>query len=118
VGRVAQDYRQYLFVTDQEAHAPDDIGRGGHRGGLRVRDVATRAGGHRRPCPDHRGRRKPAALINVTRQVGGNTLALADSVARIMETVAPSLPPGVHLKPVYDQAELVREAVKSCGTRC
>src|SRR5216117_2159380 len=53
------------------------------------------------------------ALINVTRQVAGNTLALADSVARIMATVAPSLPPGVHLKPVYDQAELVREAVRS-----
>jgi len=26
VGRVAQDYRQYLIVTDQEAHAPADIG--------------------------------------------------------------------------------------------
>src|SRR2546425_1074876 len=47
------------------------------------------------------------------RQVGGNALALADSVAGIMAPVAPSLPPGVHLKPVYDQAELVREAVKS-----
>src|SRR5216117_450288 len=73
-----------------------------------------------RPCKwerDHvriiAGDGRPAALINVTRQVGGNTLALADSVARIMRAIAPTLPPGVHLKPVYDQAQLVREAVRS-----
>src|SRR5207253_3176983 len=41
VGRVAQDYRQYLIVTDQEAHAPADIGAVVIRGGLRVSDVAT-----------------------------------------------------------------------------
>src|SRR5207302_11131441 len=26
VGRVAQNYRQYLIVTDQEAHTPEDVG--------------------------------------------------------------------------------------------
>ncbi|HWC73028.1 MAG TPA: efflux RND transporter permease subunit, partial [Gemmatimonadales bacterium] len=41
VGRVAQDYRQYLIVTDQEAHTADDIGNVVVRGGLHVRDVAT-----------------------------------------------------------------------------
>ena len=113
VGRIAQDYRQYLIVTDQEAHAPSDIGAVVIRGGLRVRDVATVQVGTEDHVRIIAGDGKPAALINVTRQVGGNTLALADSVARIMETIAPSLPPGVHLKPVYDQAELVREAVRS-----
>jgi CzcA family heavy metal efflux pump len=113
VGRVAQDYRQYLIVTDQEAHAPADIGAVVIRGGLRVRDVATVQVGTQDHVRIIAGDGRPAALINVTRQVGGNTLALADSVARIMATVAPSLPPGVHLKPVYDQAELVREAVRS-----
>ncbi len=113
VGRVAQDYRQYLIVTDQEAHAPDDIGAVVLRGGLRVRDVATVQLGTEDHVRIIAGDGKPAALINITRQLGGNTLALADSVARIMATVAPTLPPGVHLKPVYDQAELVREAVRS-----
>ena len=113
VGRVAQDYRQYLIVTDQEAHAPDDIGAVVVRGGLRVRDVATVQLGTEDHVRIIAGDGKPAALINITRQLGGNTLALADSVARIMATVAPTLPAGVVLKPVYDQAELVREAVKS-----
>src|SRR5207249_3794990 len=113
VGRVAQDYQQYLIVTDQEAHGTEDIGRVVLPNGLRVRDVARVQVGTEDHVRIIAGDGKPAALINVTRQVGGNTLALADSVARIMTAVAPTLPPGVHLKPVYDQAELVREAVRS-----
>ena len=113
VGRVAQDYRQYLIVTDQEAHAPEDIGAVVVRGGLRVRDVATVQLGTEDHVRIIAGDGRPAALINITRQVGGNTLALADSVGQIVAALAPTLPPGLHLKPVYDQAELVREAVRS-----
>src|SRR5205823_12564734 len=56
---------------------------------------------------------KPAALLNVTRQVGGNTVEIADSIAAIARAIAPTLPPGVRLKAIYDQAALVRDAVKS-----
>jgi CzcA family heavy metal efflux pump len=111
VGRVAQDYRQYLIVTDQEAHAPEDVGAVVVGKGLRVRDLAAVQLGTEDHVRIIAGDGKPAALINVTRQVGGNTLALADSVARIVANIAPTLPPGVRLKPVYDQAELVRDAV-------
>src|SRR5207249_9153812 len=41
VGRVAQDYRQYLIVTDQEARSTEDIGGVVLPKGVRVRDVAT-----------------------------------------------------------------------------
>ena len=114
VGRVAQNYRQYLVVTDQEAHTADDIGAVALPGGLRVRDVATVSVGtedHVRAIAGDAGR--PAALINITRQIGGNTVALADSVARVMASFRRTLPPGVRLKPVYDQALLVRDAVSS-----
>ena len=113
VGRVAQDYRQYLIVTDQEAHAAEDIGNVVVHGGLHVRDLATVQVGTEDHVRIIAGDGRPAALINVTRQLGGNSLAIADSIARIMATVAPTLPPGVHIKPVYDQAQLVREAVRS-----
>ncbi len=113
VGRMPKDYRQYLIVTAGEAHSPDDIANIVVSRGLRVRDLATvRAG-----TEDHvriiAGDGKPAALINVTRQVGGNTLHIADSVAAIAATVSKTLPRGVILKPVYDQASLVRDAVRS-----
>src|SRR5216110_2741058 len=113
VGRVAQDYRQYLIVTDQEARSTEDIGGVVLPKGVRVRDVAT----VRLGTEDHvrivAGDGKPAALINVTRQVEGNTLAVADSVAGIVASLAHGLPPGVTLKRVYDQAALVRDAVHS-----
>lgn len=114
VGRVAKDYRQYLVITDQEAHTAEDIGAVALPGGLRVRDVATVTVGtedHVRAIAGDAGR--PAALLNITRQVGGNTVALADSVAKVAASFAKTLPPGVRLKPVYDQALLVREAVAS-----
>ena len=113
VGRVAQDYRQYLIVTDQEAHSAEDIGAVVLQNGLRVRDVATVAVGTEDHVRIIAGDGRPAALINVSRQIGGNTLAIADSVAGIAAALGPSLPPGVHLKPVYDQASLVRDAVGS-----
>ncbi|HXY69750.1 MAG TPA: efflux RND transporter permease subunit [Gemmatimonadales bacterium] len=113
VGRIAKDYRQYLIVTDQEAHTPEDVGDVAIGGGLRVRDVATVNLGTEDHVRVIAGDGRPAALLNITRQVGGNTLQLADSVARAMAALAPTLPPGVRYKVVYDQAELVRDAVKS-----
>ncbi len=113
VGRMPQNYKQYLIVTAQEAHSAEDIGNLVVAHGLRVHDIAT----VRLGTIDHvqivAGDGRPAALLNITRQVGGNTVAIADSVARIVASLAPTLPPGVHLKPVYDQAALVRDAVKS-----
>ena len=113
VGRVAQNYRQYLIVTDQEAHSAADVGAVVLGSGLHVRDVATVQVGTEDHVRIVAGDGKPAALINVARQIGGNTVAIADSVAGVMAGLARSLPPGVRLKPVYDQAALVRDAVRS-----
>ena len=111
VGRVPSNYRQYLVVTTTEARSADDVANivVGH--GLHVRDIATVFMGTEDHVRIVAGDGRPAALLNVTRQVGGNTVAIADSIAAIAKTLA--LPPGVHLKPIYDQAALVRDAVKS-----
>jgi CzcA family heavy metal efflux pump len=113
VGRIAKDYKQYLIVTDQEAHTPEDVANVAIPGGLRVKDVATVSLG----TEDHvrliAGDGKPVAQLNITRQIGGNTVAIADSVAKAMAALAPSLPPGVTAKNIYDQAVLVRDAVRS-----
>ncbi|HEU4587516.1 MAG TPA: efflux RND transporter permease subunit [Gemmatimonadales bacterium] len=113
VGRVPENYRQYLVVTAHEAHSPEDIANvvAGH--GLRVRDLAAVQLGTEDHVRIIAGNGRPAALINVTRQVGANTLAIADSVARLAASLRGSLPAGVRLRAVYDQAGLVREAVGS-----
>ena len=113
VGRMPANYKQYLIVTTTEARSADDIANivVGH--GLHVRDLATVVPGTEDKTSIISGDGRPAAFINVSRQVTGNTLQLADSVAQIAQSLAKTLPPGVHIKPVYDQASLVREAVKS-----
>ena len=113
IGRVAKDYKQYLIVTDQEAHTVEDIENVVVKGGLRVRDLARVTAGTEDHVRIIAGDGKPAALINISRQVGGNTVAIADSVAAAFAELGKSLPPGVHAKAVYDQSELVRDAVRS-----
>ena len=113
VGRVSQDYKQYLVVTDHEAHAVEDVGAVVLPNGLRVRDVASVTLGTEDHVRIIAGDGRPAALLNITRQPGGNTLAIADSITRAVASIAPRLPPGVRLTPLYDQATLVREAVAS-----
>ncbi|MEO9114911.1 MAG: efflux RND transporter permease subunit, partial [Gemmatimonadaceae bacterium] len=113
VGRAARDYKQYLIVTDQEAHSAADVGAVVLPNGLHVRDVATVQVGTEDQVMLVRGDGRPAALLNITRQPGGNTVDIADSVAAIAANIRKTLPPGVILKPVYDQAALVREAVTS-----
>ena len=113
VGRVAQDYKQFLVVTAQEATKTEDIANVIVGRGLRVRDVATVEVGTEDHVRIVAGDGRPAALLNITRQVGGNTVAIADSVEKAAVTLRRSLPPGVTLKPVYDQASLVRDATTS-----
>jgi len=113
VGRVAQDYKQYLVVTAQEATKVEDIANVVVGRGLRVRDVASVELGTEDHVRIIAGDGRPAALLNITRQVNGNTVAIADSIASAVETIRKTLPAGVTLKLVYDQASLVREATSS-----
>jgi CzcA family heavy metal efflux pump len=113
VGRMPANYKQYLIVSAQEAHSRDDIANIVIGHGLRVRDVATVMDGTEDHVRIISGDGRPAALLNITRQIGGNTISIADSVAAIAAALKGQLPPGVRLKAVYDQAALVRDAVKS-----
>jgi CzcA family heavy metal efflux pump len=113
VGRMPANYKQYLIVSAQEAHSTDDIANIVVSRGLRVRDLATVSSGTEDHVRIISGDGRPAALLNITRQIGGNTITIADSIAAIAAGLKGRLPPGVHLKAVYDQAALVRDAVKS-----
>lgn len=113
VGRMPSNYKQFLIVTTSEAHSAEDVGSVIVRGTLRVRDIATVINGTEDHVRIIAGDGRPAALLNITRQLGGNTVAIADSVASIATSLGKTLPPGVHLKAVYDQAALVRDAVTS-----
>ena len=113
VGRVTQSYSQYLVVQDQAIRSAEGVGGIVLGNGLRVRDVAKVTVGTADRVNVIAGDGRPAVLINITRQIGGNTVAIADSVAVIAASLAKTLPPGVRLVPVYDQAAVVRDALTS-----
>jgi len=55
----------------------------------------------------------PAVLLNINRQPESNTVAVANAVHAQMAELAKTLPPGVTVKPFYDQSELVADSIKS-----
>ena len=56
---------------------------------------------------------QPGPIINVARRLGGDTLALDAAVLDTLASLKPTLPPGVVVRPVYEQAEFVADGVKS-----
>jgi len=56
---------------------------------------------------------EPAVLLNINRQADSNTVQVADEVHAEVERIRKSLPPGIGLRPFYDQSEIVSESIKS-----
>jgi multidrug efflux pump subunit AcrB len=56
---------------------------------------------------------KPAVLLNVFRQPTGNTVAVADLIAKELSDIRATLPAGVKLQAFYDQSQLVRDSIAS-----
>src|SRR6266481_5624622 len=56
---------------------------------------------------------KPAVLLSVHRQPDSNTLDVANEVHSQIEEIRPTLPPGVHIEPFYDQSTIVHESIAS-----
>lgn len=56
---------------------------------------------------------KPAVLLNVDRQPDSNTLQVANEVHALIQELTPTLPPGVHLEPFYDQSTIVHDSIAS-----
>ena len=56
---------------------------------------------------------KSAVLLNVDRQPESNTLDVANEVHALIQQLTPSLPPGVHIEPFYDQSTIVHDSISS-----
>ncbi len=56
---------------------------------------------------------KPGVLLSINRQPGTNTVTVADGVYQQLDQIKKDLPPGIQFSVFYDQAGLVKEAIKS-----
>ena len=114
VGRIDHAYRRYAIVLQGRALAPaelSDIVVGGtDRAPIRLADVARIGEGHSDPRLAVRGPAGSAAQVSVARRIGADLLSLDAALSRTVAELATKLPPGVHLTPVYRQAEIVGAA--------
>src|SRR5437773_8029513 len=124
VGRVSRDYQQYNVLATGEALSLDDVRRivvstpsstrnkpednGADRAPIHVGDVADVKYGAEDRTSMSTGDGVPAALVSVTRQIGGNTVDIADEVDQAVAELQPQLPRGVKIERVYNQAAFVR----------
>ncbi len=117
VGRLDANYQQFLVLTNSQFKSIDDVGNtvigNDATSPVRLKDVATIKEG----TADRRtlvtGNGKAAAIINVTRQIGGNIISVSDQVKEIAFHGRNLIPSTLHLSTVYDLAEFVQESMAS-----
>ncbi len=117
VGRLSKDYSQYLVLATSQFANLDDIRNAvvaiDSGAPIRVRDLAEVRYG----VADRRtlitGNGQPAALINISRQIGGNILQLARQVKDQVRNLGSAIPKTLSIKVVYDLAEFVSESIAS-----
>ena len=80
---------------------------------VRVGDVAEVAPGVKPVYTVVTANGKPAVLLNINRQPDSNTMQVATEVHAEVERLRKSLPPGVEIRPFYDQSIIVRDSISS-----
>jgi len=56
---------------------------------------------------------KPSVLLNINRQPDSNTVEVANEVHAEVDRIQKSLPPGIQIRPFYDQSIIVGDSIKS-----
>lgn len=117
VGRLPKDYLQYQILTDDQFHSLDDIRNAvvaiQDQGPVRVGDIAIVRTGVADPTLLATGNGKPAALINITRQIDGDILQIAKQIKTMTQNLGSAIPKTLHVSVDYDLAEFVSESIKN-----
>ncbi|MDE1899560.1 MAG: efflux RND transporter permease subunit [Xanthomonadaceae bacterium] len=117
VGRIERDDRLYLLLSDTRFTGLDAIRhvvlRTGADGVVDLADVATVSTAAVPRWQTETADGKPAVLINVYQQLGGNTVAISRDIARTLAAFHDKLPRDVTIHQWYDQSGLI---VASAGS--
>ncbi|HEV3219724.1 MAG TPA: efflux RND transporter permease subunit [Candidatus Acidoferrales bacterium] len=115
VGKLPKDYLQYLILTTSQFTTLDQIRNTvvDTQGSTPVHlsDVAVVKDGVEDRTILVTGNGKPAALINVSRQLGGNILQIGTDLNNLMANLGDAIPKTLHISLVYDLAQFVRDSI-------
>jgi CzcA family heavy metal efflux pump len=115
VGRLDREVLQYQVLTDTLATDPmeleDRVIASKNGQSIRLRDLGRVAISHEDRTTLVRSNGKNAVALTVFRRLGGNALQVSRELDVVLADAAKSAPPGVTIRPVYDQGLLVRTAI-------
>jgi len=117
-GLLEYNHQLVLGLVSGQVQTPEEIGQIVVKNSLagvpiRIGDIATVAPSVGPVYTIVTANGKPAVLLSVNRQPDSNTLDVANEVHKQMAELLPSLPPGVHLEPFYDQSTIVHDSIAS-----
>lgn len=117
-GLIEHNHQLVLGLISGQVRTPDQIGQivvktSAAGVPIRLADVASIAPSVAPTYTIVTADGKPAVLVNVNRQPESNTLEVANEVHALISEMTPSLPPGVHLEPFYDQSTIVHDSISS-----
>jgi multidrug efflux pump subunit AcrB len=117
-GLIEHEHHLVLGLVSGQVHSPEDIGQVVVKTTtagvpVRVGDVAKVSSSVQPVYTIVTANGKPAVLVSVNRQPYSNTVAVADEVHAQIAELSASLPPGIELKPFYDQSTIVHDSIAS-----
>jgi multidrug efflux pump subunit AcrB len=117
-GLFERNHQLVLALISAQVHTPQqiaDIVIKNTPAGIPVRigDVAAVALGVKPVYTIVTANGKPAVLLNINRQPDSNTLRVAEEVHAQVEEIRKSLPPGIEIRPFYDQSIIVSDSIRS-----
>ena len=117
-GLIERNHQLVLGLINAQVRTPAQIGATVIKttpAGIPVRigDIATVAPGVKPVYTIVNANGKPAILLNINRQPDSNTVQVADEVHAEVARIQQSLPPGIELRPFYDQSIIVGQSIRS-----
>ncbi len=117
-GLLERNHQLVLGLVNGQVHTPEEIAATVIKTTpagvpVRVGDVAEVAPGVKPVYTIVTSGGKPAVLLNINRQPESNTMQVADEVHAEVDRIRKTLPPGVEIKPFYDQSIIVGDSITS-----
>jgi multidrug efflux pump subunit AcrB len=117
-GLIEQNHQLVLGLINAQVRTPEQIASTVIKTTqaatpVRVGDIASITPGVKPVYTIVRANGKPAILLNINRQPDSNAVQVADEVHAEVDQIQKSLPPGIELRPFYDQSIIVSESIKS-----
>src|SRR6266571_5051557 len=116
-GLLTRNHQLFLGLVTAQVHTPEEISdiviKNVNSVPVRIQDVGTVAPAVAPVYTAVSANEKPAVLLSVNRQPDSNTVQVADEVHQEMESIRPTLPSGVEMRPFYDQSNIVKESIAS-----